>query len=56
MQASCYKRKNDMRNGQVQQNNYASSNRNSEDNERLFVVQHVMNFVAENVLNCGDAL
>ena len=45
-----------MRNGRVQQNNYASSSRNIEDNERLFVVQHVMNSVAKNVSNCGDKL
>ena len=45
-----------MRNGRVQQNNYASSSRNLEDNERLFVVQHVMNSVVENVSNCGDTL
>ena len=40
----------------MQQNNYASSSKNSKDNERLFVVQHVMNFVEENVSNCGDTL
>ena len=41
----------------MQQNNYASSSKNSKDNERLFVVQHhVMNFVANNVSNCGDTL
>ena len=46
-----------MRNGRVQQNNYAPSSKNLEDNERLFVVHHhVMNFVAESVANCGDAL
>ena len=46
-----------MRNGRVQQNNYASSSKNSKDNEILFVVQHhVINFVVENVSNCGDKL
>ena len=46
-----------MRNGRVQQNNYVSSSRNSKDNEKLFIVQHhVLNFVAENESNCGDAL
>ena len=46
-----------MRNGRVQQNNYASSSQNLEDNERLFVLQHhVMKYVAKNVSNCGDAM
>ena len=45
-----------MRNGRLQQNTYASSSRNVEDNERLFVVQHVMNSMAKNVSNCGDML
>ena len=36
-----------MRNGRVQQNNYASSTRNTQDNERLFVVQHVMSLILQ---------
>ena len=54
MQADCYKKRNDMRNGKVQQNNYASSSRNYEDNERLFVMQHVMNSVSADVASCKE--
>ena len=56
MQASCYKKQNDVKNGKLQQSKYASSSKNAEDNERLFVVQHVMNAVAENVSKCGDTM
>ena len=46
-----------MRNGRVQQNNYASSTKNSKDNERLFILQyHVVSSMAKNVSNCGDML
>ena len=40
----------------MQQNIYASSSKNVEDNERLFVVQHVMKSVAKNTTKGGDAL
>ena len=40
----------------MQQNNYASSSRSFEDNERLFIVKHVMNSVAENVSNYEDKI
>ena len=56
MQASCYKKQNDVKNGKLQQSNYASSSKNAEDNERLFVVQHVMNVMAKNVSKCGDTI
>ena len=48
MQAQCYKRQNDIRNGKLQQGNYASSSKNEDDKERLFVMQHVVNAVSEN--------
>jgi hypothetical protein len=39
-----------MRNGKLQQNNYASSSKQVEDRyEHLFVVQHMLNIVAANV-------
>jgi hypothetical protein len=39
-----------MRNGSLQQNNYASSSKQAEDRyEHLFVVQHMLNTVAANV-------
>ena len=41
VQADCYKKQNDIKNGKVQQNNYASSSRSNEDNERLFVMQSI---------------
>lgn len=41
-----------MRNGRVQHNNYASSSKNYEDNERLFVMQHVMNSMFADVALC----
>ena len=43
-----------MRNGKLQQNNYASSSKPSEDNERLFVMQHMANTMATNVSKCHD--
>ena len=55
MQSECYKKQNDIKNGKLQQNNYASTSRNNEDNERLFVMQHVLNSVsAANVSKCRD--
>ena len=33
MQAQCYKRQNDLRNGKLQQSNYASSSKNEDDKE-----------------------
>ena len=38
----------------MQQNNYASSSRNYEDNERLFVMQHVMNSMSADVASCKE--
>jgi hypothetical protein len=39
-----------MRNGRLQQNNYASSSKHAEDRyEHLFVVQHMLNTVVANV-------
>jgi hypothetical protein len=39
-----------MRNGRLQQNNYASSSKQAEDRyEHLFVVQHMLNTVGANV-------
>ena len=49
VQADCYKKQNDMQNGKLQQNNYASSSKPSEDNERLFVMQHMANTMAANI-------
>ena len=46
MQSECYKKQNDIKNGKLQQNNYASTSKNNEDNERLFVMQHVLNSVS----------
>ena len=43
-----------MKNGKLQQNNYVSSSKANEDNERLFVVQYVVNAVFENAAHCGD--
>ena len=40
----------------MQQSNYALSSKCVEDNEQLFVVQHVMNAMAENVSKCGDTM
>ena len=54
MQADCYKKQNDMKNGRLQQNNYASSSKSNEDNERLFVMQHMMNTMSTGVSQCRD--
>ena len=43
-----------MRNGRVQQNNYASFSTNYEDNECLFVMQHVMNSMPIDVASCKE--
>jgi hypothetical protein len=44
-----------MRNGRLQQNNYASSSKHVEDRyEHLFVVQHMLNTVATNVSTNAD--
>ena len=56
MQAPYYKKENDIKNGKLQQKSYASSSKNIEDNERLFVVRHVMNSMAENIAKGGDVL
>ena len=54
MQASCYKKQNDIKNGKLQQNNYASSSKQTEDSERLFVMQHVMTAMSDDVPNGLD--
>ena len=55
MQSECYKKQNDIKNGKLQQNNYASTSKNNEDNERLFVMQHVLNSIStDNVSKCRD--
>ena len=51
MQLQCYKKKNDIINGKLEQNNYALSNRNVEDIKRLFVKQHEINFIVDNATN-----
>jgi hypothetical protein len=44
-----------MRNGRLQQNNYASSSKQAEDRyEHLFVVQHMLNTMAANVSTNAD--
>jgi hypothetical protein len=46
----CRKKESDLRNGILQQNNYASSSKQAEDRyEHLFVMQHMLNTVATNV-------
>ena len=54
VQADCYKKQNDIKNGKLQQSNYASSSKNNEDSERLFVMQHVINSVSDDVVKCGN--
>jgi len=46
----CKKKESDMRNGRLQQNNYASSSKQAKNRyEHLFVVQHMLNTMAANV-------
>ena len=37
-----------------QQNNYASTSRSTDDSERLFVMQHMINTMSADVSKCGD--
>ncbi|MCO5553272.1 hypothetical protein L7F22_006793 [Adiantum nelumboides] len=40
--------------GRRQQNNYASTSRNVDDSERLFVMQHMMNTMSANASKCDN--
>ena len=45
---------NDIKNGKLHQSNYASSSKTNEDNERLFVMQQVLNSIYDDVAKCGS--
>ena len=51
----CYKRQNDIINGKLQQSNYAPSTGHGDDrNERLFMMQHMVNSMIDNAADCEN--